>query len=96
MSGFSGLFRFRGDRGFLNGRTNRSSHSGVLRLDDIASPSEIPVVPVQDGVSAGSWTGCVPCPLVGLAHPLTPHPPHFLSDFPNQKISSGGIVLCET
>jgi len=82
MSGFSGLFRFRGDRGFLNGRTNRSSHSGVLHLDDIASPSEIYVVPVQDGVSVGSGTGCVPRPLVGLTDTLTPHPPHFLPYFP--------------
>ena len=82
MSGFSGLFRFRGDRGFLNGRTNRFTHSGVLRLDDIASPSEIPVLPVQDGVSVGSGTGCVPRPLVGLTHTLTPYPPHFLPDFP--------------
>ena len=82
MPGFSGLFRFRGDRGFLNGRTNRITHSGVLRLDDIASPSEIPVLPVQDGVSVGSGTGCVSRPLVGLTHTLTPHPAHFLPDFP--------------
>ena len=91
MSGFSGLFRFRGDRGFLNGRTNWSSHSGVLRLDDIASPSEIPVLPVQDGVSVGSGTGCVPRPLVGLTHTLTPHSPNFLSDFPDETHSDIGV-----
>ena len=82
MSGVQRLVRFRGDRGFLNGRSSRSSHSGILRLDDSASPSEIPVLPVQDGVSVGSGTGCVPRPLVGLTHTLTPHPPHFLPYFP--------------
>ena len=93
MSGVQGLVRFRGDRRRVNGRTNRSSHSGVLRLDDIASPSEIPVLPVQDRVSVGSGTGWVPRPLVGLTHTLTPHSPHFVSKFPSEGIFLRGIVL---
>jgi hypothetical protein len=79
-----------GDRGFLNGRSNRSSHSGVLRLDDTASPSEIPVIPVQGWIPFGSGSGCVPCPLVGLTHPLTPQFPDFLSNFPDETNSDIG------
>ena len=73
-----------GDRGFLNGGSNRSSHSGVLRLDDTALPAEIPVIPVQGWIPAGSGICCVPRPLVSLTHRLTPHSPHFLSDFPDE------------
>ena len=47
-----------GDRGFLNGRSNRSSHPGVLRLDDTAAPPEIPVIPVQGLIPTGSGSGC--------------------------------------
>ena len=82
MSGVQGLVRFRGDRGFLNGRTNRITHSGVLRLDVIPSPSEIPVLPVQDGVSVGSGAGCVPRPLVGLTHTLDSPSPTFSARLP--------------
>jgi hypothetical protein len=73
-----------GDRGFLNGRSNRSSHPGVLRLDDTASPSEIPVIPVQGWIPFGSGSGCVPCPLVGLPHRLTPHSPHSVLHSPDE------------
>ena len=35
VSGVQRLVQFRGDRGRLNGRTNRTTDSGILRLDDI-------------------------------------------------------------
>ena len=84
MSGIQRLVRFLGYRGFLNGRTNRITHSGVLRLDDTASPTEIPVIPVQGWIPTGSWTWCISCSLVGLTHPLTPQSHYFLSDFPDE------------
>jgi len=62
----------------MSGRSSRSSHSGILRLDDSASPSEIPVLPVQDRIPVGSGSGCVPCPLVDLTHPLIPRSHTFL------------------
>ena len=58
-SGVQRLVRFRGDRGRLNGRTNRTTDSGILRLDDIASSSENPVAPVQDWISNHSGIWCV-------------------------------------
>ena len=73
-----------GDRGFLNGGSNRSSRPGVLRLDDTASPSEIPVIPVQDRIPTGSGVWCVPCHLVGLPHRLTPHSPHSVLHSPDE------------
>ena len=63
----------------MSGRTNRTTYSGVLRLDDSASPSEVPVLPVQDRIPTGSGSGCVPRSLVGLSHRLTPRLPHSLS-----------------
>jgi len=77
----SGLLRFRGDRGFLNGGTRRITHSGVLCLDDSASPPEIPVLPVQDRIPTGSGVRSVPRPLLDLTLLLTPHPHHILSDY---------------
>ena len=41
------------------GRFSRITHSGVLRLDDIASSSKIPVVPVQDWISNHSGIWCI-------------------------------------
>jgi len=59
VSGVQRLVRFRGDRGRLNGRTNRTTDSGILRLDDIASSSENPVAPVQDRIPNGSGIWCI-------------------------------------
>ena len=73
-----------GDRGFLNGGSNRPSRPGVLRLDDTASPPEIPVMTLQGWFPTGSGSGCVPCPLVGLPHRLTPHSPHSVLHSPDE------------
>ena len=72
-----GAFRTR----LSDGSSNRTTHSGMVRLDDSASPSEISVLHIQDRVSAGSGFRCVPRSLVGPSHSLTPHSPHFLTDF---------------
>ena len=57
----------------------------MVRLDVDTSPSEISVIPIQGRVSADSGTGCVPRPLVGLTHRLTPSLTHSLPDFPYEK-----------
>jgi len=59
----------------MSGGSNRTTHSGVLRLDDSASPSEIPVIRIQDRVSVGSRVWCVSGSLLGSTDPLTEHPP---------------------
>ena len=59
VSGVQRLVRFRGDRGRLNGRTNRTTDSGVLRLDVTASSSEISVLLVQDRIPNGSGIWCI-------------------------------------
>ena len=64
--------------------TNRTTYSGVLRLDDSASPSEVPVLPVQDRIPTGSWTWCISCTLVDSTDPLTPQLQHSLSNFPDE------------
>ncbi len=56
----------------------------MVRLDDTATPSEIPVLPVQDRIPTGSWTWCISCSVVGLTLPLTPQLPQFLSNFPDE------------
>ena len=42
------------------------------------------VLRVQDRISTDSGIWCVACHLVVPTHRLTPHPPHFLSDFPDE------------
>ena len=48
-----------GDRGNLNGRIHRTTHSGVLHLDVNPSPSEIYVLRVQDWISPDSGIRCI-------------------------------------
>jgi hypothetical protein len=43
----------------MNGRNNRTSHSGVLRLDAHPTSSEVSVLPLQDWISVHTGTGCV-------------------------------------
>jgi len=43
-------------------------------MNDSASSSEIPVIPVRERIPVGSGIWCVPRSLVGLTHRLTPTP----------------------
>jgi len=75
MSGIRRLVRFRRDREFLSGSSNRTAHFGIRCLDVTTPPSEIPVLPVQDRISVGSGSGCVSRYLVGFTDHLTKKPP---------------------
>ncbi len=57
-----------------DGRTNRTTHSGVLCLDDNPSSSEIPVIPVQGRIPTATGVWCVSGSLVGSTHRLTENP----------------------
>ena len=61
-----GLLWFRGDRGRLNGRDNRTTDSWLVRLDVIPSPSQIYVLPVQNRISTYSGIWCVSRTLWGI------------------------------
>ena len=92
MSGIQRLVRFRGDRGRLNGDC-RSSHIGIVCLDDFPSPSEILVPFVQGRILPPSGTGCIPCSLLSL--PDKPSVPFLTTDptLPQSHISCQTISL---
>ena len=77
----------------VSGRSSRSSHSGILRLDDSASPSEIPVLRVSDRVFRDSGVWWVSGSLVGPTDNLTPHSPHFLTDSSNETHAESGAPV---
>ena len=41
-----------------DGRTAGTIGSGVLRMDDYSSPHQIPVLHLQDTISARTWVWC--------------------------------------
>ena len=53
-------------------------------MDDSASSPSVTVLRVQGRIPTDSGSGCVPGPLVGPTHRLTPHSTHFLSEFSNE------------
>jgi len=47
-----------GDRGFLNGRSNRSNHSWVVCMDADTTPHKIHILRRKDRISADAGVRC--------------------------------------
>ena len=53
-----------------DGRTAGTIGSGVLRMDDYSSSTQIPVLHLQDTISARTWVRCVLGSVLGDDDPV--------------------------